>query len=73
MRTRYLTIEMYDGTIVAHEQSSDEWKAAQLDDGVADWVWQFAATKEQAIAQHQDKVDAWQADVDNGIHDKETY
>jgi len=32
---------------------------AQLPDDIADWVWQFAESPEQAIAQHHDKVDEW--------------
>lgn len=35
---------------------------------IADWVWQFADTKQQAENQHSSKVEAWQADPS-----KETY
>lgn len=37
-------------------------------DDWSDFVWQWATSKEQAIAQHNDKVDAWELDPT-----KETY
>lgn len=27
-----------------------------------EWVWQFAASHEQAIAQHEEKFEAWERD-----------
>lgn len=61
---RYRTIQCYDGTTIAQDES-EQAACPSVDDaidnesGVADWVWQFADSKEQAIAQHDAKIDAW--------------
>jgi len=57
---RYLTIEHYDGKMKVLTES-DDYQAALNNDAVADWVWQFAESKQDAIYQHASKVDQWQA------------
>jgi len=63
---RYRTIGAYDGTIIAQteaefEACKDVDRAMDNESGVADWVWQFAESKEQALSQHNKKVDEWAA------------
>ena len=38
-----------------------------------EWVWQYADSKEQALAQHEDKHDAWCEDQSNDRDIKRTY
>lgn len=70
--TRYCTYETYSGKVVAlTEEEFNE--AGSVDnhaspDDVADWVWQYANSLEQAISQHANKVDEWFENTD-----KETY
>ena len=66
---RFRTIRAYDGTIIAQTEAEfkacpNVEKAMENESGVADWVWQFADNKKQARAQHDDKVDTWQANPD---------
>ena len=61
MKQRFLTIDTYQNGTLAFAES-DNWQAALGNDDVADWVWQFADSKEQAIAQHAVKHDEWEAD-----------
>ncbi|MBL4795775.1 MAG: hypothetical protein JKY50_00015 [Oleispira sp.] len=69
---RFVTYETYCGETVA--LTEDEFSLIpNLDDHahpkeIADWVWQWAKGKEQAIKQHVTKVDEWQANPN-----KETY
>lgn len=66
---RYLTTMTDDGCIEAWSAWPDD-----IDSGdVADFIWQFADTPEQAIAQHDAKLDEWRDDMDNGRTEKETY
>lgn len=63
---RFVTYETNCGDVVALTEA--EFKGVpSLDDHaapktIADWVWQLADTKDQAISQHSSKVDAWEAD-----------
>ena len=65
--TRFITMQSEDGMIQAFADN-ENWQQAQDAPYLADWVWQFADSKEQAIAQHEDKIDEWQND-----YSKETY
>jgi len=69
MKQRFITIEQYDGTITAHQQSEDYREKL---DTAACWVWQYADDAEQAIAQHHDCYAAWEADIEVG-RERETY
>lgn len=69
---RYVTVETYGGNIHAFTEQ-DDYKGAINDDDTADWIWQFAESKEQAIAQHQAKQDLWSADMDAGRPERPTY
>lgn len=66
---RYLTIENQTGEIEAFT-AADDYRAAV--NRAVEWVWQFAESKEQAIAQHVAKHDEWGKDQENGT-EKETY
>ena len=67
--TRYLTTTSEDGCIEAW----DNWPPGMTSGDVADFIWQFAESPEQAIAQHDEKIDQWQADIAAGRREKETY
>lgn len=69
---RYITMETYAGDIFAYTEDED-WSTALENDDVAEWVWQYAPDKLQAIGQHYAKHDEWLADIDAGIYDKATY
>lgn len=71
---RFVTYITVDGDKIRC-MTEDEFKKAKADgddsvDGSFwdEWVWQFADSKEQAIAQHMTKMDEWHANPD-----KETY
>jgi hypothetical protein len=66
---RYLTTTAEDGRIEAWTH----WPKGVDSSDVADFIWQFAETPEQAIAQHDIKIDEWRDDIDNGKTAKETY
>lgn len=75
---RFITIETYAGDVTAYTEQED-WKAvlAEVDtkpaDAVACWVWQYADSKEQAVEQHMEKHDLWDADSQAGREIKNTY
>lgn len=54
--------------------SEEEFREAKADpDFLAnhtwdEWVWQLAESKEQAIAQHFDKLDAWELDPTKEVY-----
>jgi len=58
---RFVTTEAYDGCIEAWSEQ-DDYKAAINHDETACWVWQFAASKAEAIQQHYQKLEAWEKD-----------
>lgn len=69
---RFLTYETYCGIVRAIPESeyalvkgADAHAAPYI---VADWVWQYAASAEAAVAAHVEAVDAWQRNPS-----KETY
>lgn len=69
---RFLTYETNCGVVGCLTEAECE-ELVSLEDHaapkeIADWVWQFAATKAQAKSQHAKKVDAWRANPT-----KETY
>ena len=72
MTTRFITIETYRGGVTAYTENED-WRTAINDDDVAEWVWQFADNREQAVAQHDKKQDEGRADMDAGREQKDTY
>lgn len=69
---RFITIERYDGTVTAHQQGED-YAAILADEDVACWVWQYADNAEAAIAAHPEKHAAWEADMEAGRPEQETY
>lgn len=69
---RFISIERYDGTVTAHTEAED-YAAILHDEDVACWVWQFAQDADAAIAQHPQKFAAWEADMDAGRPEQETY
>ena len=72
MTIRFITIEQYGGEVTAYTENQ-EWRTALDDDNVADWIWQFADSPEQAVSQHYEKHDEWQADMEAGLEEKDTY
>lgn len=68
---RFMTVETYAGEITAYTEENHKGKLDNAD--VAEWVWQFADTPEQAEAQHYDKHDEWRDDIDAGRDEKDTY
>ncbi len=56
---RFMTALFMDTGEVKAFREGEKWQEAQ--DLADDWVWQFAPDQETAIAQHDDKIDAWQA------------
>lgn len=69
---RYLTTMTSDGFISAFTEEEHRNGKTNLDDA-GEWVWQFADTKEQAIAQHCEKHDEWYDSVNRGEEEKATY
>jgi hypothetical protein len=69
---RFCTLETYGGEIKAFSESEFSPELIN-DESVAEWVWQRAETKEQAIAQHTQKHDEWVDDVNAGRPEKDTY
>ena len=70
---RFISVEDYDGTISAYEESE---KTKPLDNMYPDWaeyVWQFADTHEQAISQHYKKFEMFNSDCNEGREPRETY
>lgn len=67
---RFVTVENYDGAIKAFTEQEDY--AAAID-SAACWVWQFANNSEQAVKQHAEKHALWEADIEAGRQEKDTY
>lgn len=67
----YITYDDDDVRCLTHQEFLDK-KATDdpevFSDHWDEWVWQFADSKEQAIAQHFVKMDEWYANLD-----RETY
>jgi hypothetical protein len=66
---RYLTTTAEDGCIEAW----DAWPVDMDSGDVADFVWQFAESPKKAIAQHDQKLNQWRADIDAGRAEQATY
>lgn len=57
--TRFLTASYNCGQVIKVFTEGDD--ISKVDYEADDWVWQFAETKEQAIQQHDTKMDAYTA------------
>lgn len=57
----YVTVEYYNGEVVAYSPNDNYAEAINHKD-TADWVWQYADSKEQAVSQHIEKLDEWEKD-----------
>lgn len=68
---RYLTTEPMDSLDVSCFTEQDDCTAAMADAHC--WVWQEADSPEQAIAQHMDKFEQWESDMNAGREIKHTY
>lgn len=71
---RFVTFTTYDNED-PQAMTEAEFNVARFATDVdwADYVWQFAESKEQAIAQHDAKLDEYQADINAGRAEKRTY
>lgn len=69
---RYLTTMSEDGCIEAWRNPLRPQVLIEAD-GCVEWVWQWAKSSDEAIAQHVAKHDEWTADIDAGRELKETY
>lgn len=67
---RYITMETENGVILAFTES-ENWRESL--EGAHEWVWQFADSKAQAIAQHDVKFTQWQDETDAGKSERDTY
>lgn len=67
---RYLTTEPTNGEIAVFTEA-DNYKEAVADAHC--WIWQYAETPEQAIAQHIAKHEEWERDQNAGKPQKHTY
>jgi hypothetical protein len=71
-RERFITyLILSHGMIYAKTET--EYKAEGLPEDWDDFVWQFAASKEAAIARHDEALDAYINDVNRGREPKATY
>lgn len=70
---RFVTFVTYDCEDVQCLSAEEFREDMSVMDNFEEWVWQFADSKEQAIAQHFAKHDEWNADVNAGRVEKETY
>jgi len=66
---RYISMTTPDFKVIAFHELED-WREAL--DSAEDWVWQFADNPQQAIYQHESKLDEWEADSLIGT-EKKTY
>lgn len=72
-KMRFCTVEDYDGGITAYcEQQQDEIDKHVIG-RAAGWIWQWAENRRQAIEQHHEKHAEWEADMEAGRKQKDTY
>lgn len=69
---RFVTVEHYNGDILVFTEE-DDYAAAINDGDTAEWIWQFASNKEEAIRHHYKKHDEWSDDMNAGRPEKRTY
>jgi hypothetical protein len=71
--TRFVTFTTYDNEDPQALTEAEFFDMSKNDTDWCEWVWQEAADKEAAIAQHQAKMDAYEADIEAGLPEKRTY
>lgn len=74
MKRRYISFLVDPQAEIRALSETEYHKAGSLDstlaegETIADWVWQFADNRAEAIAQHNTKVDAWEANSDKATY-----
>ena len=74
---KYITITLYgcagesDSTFAFRKDEA--WRTFLKENDWADYIWQLAPSKAEAIKQHDKKVDQWQNDIDAGRKPKKFY
>lgn len=71
--SRFVTFIAYDNEDVQCLTRDEYLDEPSQSENWEEWIWQFADSKEQAIAQHYAKHDEWNEDVKSGRVEKETY
>lgn len=72
-KKRWLTTECYDGCVEAWAENDARIPEIFDGDELAQWVWVYADSEEEAKAMHHIKHDQWQSDVESGQPEKATY
>lgn len=70
---RYVTFTTYTDEDPKALTQAEFFDTSENDTDWCEWVWQYAPDKATAIAQHQTKMDEYEADVKAGRTEKHTY
>jgi len=69
---KYISIEHYSGAVIAYRHDED-WRTALDHPDAAEWVWQDAGSRGEAIGRHYMAHGLWEQDMASGEPVREVY